>query len=259
MFQLLNLDFKEYKMKRSLGELEHFFLETKDGIQGRIKDFLFDEKRWVVHYLDVKFKGIEPTERVLVPRVFLDIPIWKYRKIPAELVSDKIERCPKIGSHLPISRKYEEELNKHYQVVPYWSAAYFGPVGTYYPPRPIEGPFTGIEEDNLGSILRSFNQVKGYHVETVDGRLGHIDDLIIDDSDWQIVYAIMDTSNWLPFSKKVMIAVSWMDKISYVDRNIRVKLNKETIKKAREYYPHLVRDEDFEKNNYDYYSMSLDK
>ena len=246
-------------MKRSLGELEHFFLETKDGVQGRIKDFLFDEKKWVVHYLDVKFKSIEPSERILVPRVFLDIPIWKYRKIPSELISDKIDRCPKISSHLPISRKYEEELNKHYQVVPYWSAAYFGPVGTYYPPRPIEGPFTEIEEDNLGSILRSFNEVKGYHVETVDGRLGHLDDLIIDDSDWQIVYAIMDTSNWLPFSKKVMIAVSWMNKISYVDRKICVNLDKETIKKAREYYPHLVRDEEFEKSNYDYYSMSLEK
>lgn len=246
-------------MKQSLKELSEFTIETKDGTKGKVKDFLFDEKSWVIHYLEAKFGGLQMSEKILIPRVFLRPPVWKHKHFPTELAKSEIEKCPKISDHLPVSRKYEEELIKYFDIVPYWSTAYFGPVGSYYPPRPIYGPLKSMEEKDMDTILRSFREVVGYRIDALDGKLGQIDDLIIDDEDWQIVYAVVDTSTWLPWSKKVLIAIEWMDKISYGDREVKIKLKKETIKNAEEYDPLKVIDEYYEKGLYDYFSMSLEK
>lgn len=246
-------------MKQSLRELEGFTIEIKDGTKGRVRDFLFDEKRWVIRYLEGKFTSLQPARNILIPRVFLKPPVWDGSLFPTELTKIQIDKCPELRDHLPVSRKYEEELNRHYKIAPYWSAAYFGPMGNYYPPRPLNVPSKAVEEDDIDTILRSFNEVRGYHIEALDGRIGHIDDLIIDDIDWQVVYAVVDTSNWLPWSKKVLIAIEWMDKISYVDGLVKINLKIDTIKKADEYQPALLKDDKYDKVLYDFYTRSLEK
>jgi len=44
-------------MKRSLKDLSHYSLETKDGKVGSTKDFLLDEKQWIIRYLEADFGG----------------------------------------------------------------------------------------------------------------------------------------------------------------------------------------------------------
>ena len=104
--------------------------------------------------------------------------------------------------------------------------------------------------------VRSFNEVKGYHIEATDGTIGHIDDLLVDDLDWQIVYALMDTKNWVPWSKKVLVGTNWMEEISYVKKEIKINLDKETIQSAPEFdYSEPITDK-FEKELFNYYESS---
>lgn len=248
-------------MKRSLKDLTGYTIETKDGRNGKVKDFLFDEKQWTVRYLEADFGSLFSPEKVLIPMLFLKQPLWEKKTFPTELSTSEIERCPKVSDHLPVSRKYEEELYKHFNVNPYWSPAYMGTIGAYYPVRPIRVPSQEqeVKENEVDSILRSFNEVEGYHIHSLDGMIGHIEDILIGDEDWQIIYAVIDTKNWLPWSKKVIITIDSMDKISYVKREVKINLKTDTIKNAPEYNPADLIDEKYEKGLYDFYSRSLVK
>lgn len=244
-------------MKRSLRELTGYSIETKDGKTGKAKDFLFDEKQWMIRYLEADFGGWLSSEKLLIPKVFLKPPLWRTRDFPTELKADDIEKCPKVEEHLPVSREYEQAIFDHYKINPYWASAYVASAGSVYPPRPSKVPQKAVIEKELDNILRSFNEIKGYEIESLDGKIGQIDDLLIDDEDWQIVYVIIDTQSWLPWSKKVMIAIEWLDEISYITRGARIKLKTETIKNAPEFDPNTLVDQKYEKSLYDYYSSSF--
>jgi len=246
-------------MKRSLKEILGYTIKTKDGENGRVKDFIFDEKQWAVRYLEADFGSLFSSQKLLIPKVFFDSPDWDKKHFPIELKQSDFEKCPKPEDRKPVSRKLEEEIYEFYELNPYWAKAYFGSAGNFYPPRPINVPSRISSEEDVDTILRSFKEVEGYHIHAMDGKLGHIEDIIIDDIDWQIIYVIIDTKNWLPWSKKVIIAVDWMESISYVKQEVNINLKTEIIKNAPEFNSVNLIDFKFEKSLFDYYSSSLVK
>ena len=83
--------------------------------------------------------------------------------------------------------------------------------------------------------------------------LGRISDMIIDDTDWQILYFVVDTNNLFPWSKKVILPIEVIDKISFSDREARVDMTKEAIKDSPEYNPDDAVNAEFEKVLYDFH------
>jgi hypothetical protein len=246
-------------MKRSLKGILDYKVETLDGKSGSTKDFLFDQKLWVVRFVKVDFGSLFTSERKLIPRVFLKTPQWQEKKFTVELNEDEIGKCPDIADHLPVSRKVEEQLFGYYGIDPYWTTPYPGHMTMYHPPRPVIPPAAPDPEEEVDTELRSFSEIEHYHINALDGKLGHIEDLVIDDEEWQVLYAIVDTSNWLPWSKKVMISIDFLDQISYTDGEVSINLKKDTIKSAPEFDPSVPIDEEYEKKVFDFYSRSLVK
>jgi hypothetical protein len=78
--------------------------------------------------------------------------------------------------------------------------------------------------------------VEGYHVAAKDGDIGHVDDLLIDDTDWTLHYMVIDTRNWLP-GKKMLVAPAWTSGIDWAGKKLQVDADRETIKQAPEYDP----------------------
>ena len=246
-------------MKRSLRDLTEFAIHTNDGKKGKVKDFLFDENQWAVRYLEADFGNLFSPRKVLIPKVFIKQAIWDDKAFLIDLSTSEIDKCPDIDDHLPVSRKYEQELHKYYETSPYWTHTYLASTAGYFPTRPVNTPSPAVEEDKVSTLLRSFKEVEGYHVQTLDGTMGHVDDILIDDEDWQIIYTVVDTKNWLPWSKKVLIAIAWMDKVSYVKKEVEINLNTKAIESAPEYSPEDLIDLNYEKDVHDFYSSSLVK
>lgn len=243
-------------MKRSLKNLLTFNIKETDGEKGSIKDFLFDEDKWIVRYLEVGLGNIFNDRKVLVEKSFLDQPDFDNRTFPVKLTKKQIEEAPKLSEHLPVSLKYEEEYNKHYRLVNYWDLPYSS-IETTYPPRPIRIPTKDFSEDDLDTKLRSFKEVENYHIHAKDGIFGHIHDLIVDDEDWQIVYAIVDTSKWMLWSRNVIIPINQLTKISYIKREVEINLSIEKIKNSPEYQEEKPMESDYEKALYDFYIKTL--
>ncbi|HKK58697.1 MAG TPA: PRC-barrel domain-containing protein [Salinivirga sp.] len=242
-------------MKRSLKALLGFDLATTDKEKGKVKDFLFDEERWVIRYLEADQGKILPSKQVLIPRVFLDQPEWSKGKFPVKMSKEDIEKCPATDETLPVSRKYEQELAEHLQLNNYWAVA--PPIiGTSaYPPRPIVTPENQVKEEDVDTNLRSFKEVIGYEVDTSDGSYGELTDIIIDDDDWQIVYFVTN-SKYTDTEREVMLAIGWIKEISYVNQRITLEIDFKNMVHAPEYHPATPVNIEFEKKVYDFYGRN---
>ncbi|MFH1320933.1 MAG: PRC-barrel domain-containing protein [Bacteroidota bacterium] len=203
---------------------------------------------------------------MLIPSMFLKETDWNKQHFEVELSKADLERCPAIEENLPVSRKYEELINRNYHISDYWSRDYYplnaipGITGNYLvPAEPVRMPGKIIREADIDTNLRSYNELIGYEVLTSDGKLGHIEDLLIDSSDWSVISTIVDTHKLQPWSKKVIIAVTWTEEISYLDKTITVSLSTEEVKNAPDFNPKEPVNEVYEKNLYDYYGKSVKK
>lgn len=242
-------------MKHRLDHLKKFDIETNDGLKGKVRDFLFDEDTWKVRYIDADFGGFFKDKRVLLPLDALAAPLWEDKHFPLNISRDQIDKSPGLEDKPTVSREYEKEIMKYYGYSAYWGAGYAPPeqAGLYYPARPLTAPAKKIDEENLGTHLRSFKEVEGYHILANDGNLGHVEDMIVDDADWQLTYLIVDTSNWRPWSKKVILLINWLKEISYVSKEVVINTDTETIKNAPEFDTDKPVEEAFEESLLEYY------
>lgn len=249
-------------MKRSLNELIGYSIKTKNDVRGSVKDFLFDEKSLILRYLEVDFGIPFSGKKVLIPEIFLKEPNWFEQYFPVELTTEVISKCPLIEDHLSVSRKYEEDLNQYYNIGYYWTPSSISPAETpvvSYPPLAIKVPNKFINEKNHGTKLMSFKEIKGCLIETLDGKSGHIDDIIINDIDWHIGFIVIYTSTWLSRSKKVLIPRNWINEISYVEKKIKINLESEVIESAPDFeFSNTTQIEVYEKYLSDYFKTPLE-
>ncbi len=244
-------------MKQSLNEISTYTIQTLDYTKGKVKDILFDEERWIVRYIETDLTNNSSEKRKLIPKMFFKNPNWDEQEFPVELTKSDVESCPDMGSNLPISRKYEQELYKHFKEEEYWMQSYVSPMGipaiTHpIPPSRVSGKV--IDEKKLKTHLRSFQEIIGYSIHALDGKLGQIDDIIVDDIDWRIIYAVVDTSTWMPLSKKVLVGVDRMSTISYADKEIKINVDSAVIKSAPEFDQSEPIDDEYEVMLYEYYN-----
>jgi sporulation protein YlmC with PRC-barrel domain len=247
-------------MKRSLKEILSYTITTSDGSSASINDILFDEEAWVLRYLEADFGNLFKDKRVLIPRVFFKDPEWEEKHFPVSIPKEDIEKLPPLEKHLPVSREYEKKLRKYYNLDYYWIHAQTGnfDVGLF-PPRPLHPPAKEVSQDDVESVLRSFKEIEAYRIQASDGTLGHVEDLIVDDADWQIVFLIIDTKNWVPWSKKVVLSINWLEKIDYPEQQVYINLNTETIKDAPDYESLKLNSREMEDSIFDFYSRSIVK
>jgi hypothetical protein len=88
------------------------------------------------------------------------------------------------------------------------------------------------EDDN--PHLRSCREVTGYLIEAVDGEIGHVQGLLVDEESWAIRYLIVDTSN-LGFGRQVLIAPEWIADVRWLDRRVMIDLARQAIQDAPPY------------------------
>jgi PRC-barrel domain len=84
--------------------------------------------------------------------------------------------------------------------------------------------------------LRSVVEVIGYRVHAVDGEIGHIENLVIDDANWSVHCFIVDTRNWW-FGKCVLISPLGVKAIDWFDRRVELNISRELVKTGQPWDP----------------------
>jgi len=241
-------------MLRSLKELFYYNLASKDGEIGRCKDFLFDDRFWTIRYMVAETGKWLPGRKVLVSPISLGEPDWGARLFPVRLTKKQIEDAPGLDQDAPVSRQYEMAWTQFYGWPHYWG----GPLAwgsaplpdMVYDERLTDKQSRGVRsgDDNL----RSADEVTGYHIQATDGEIGHVEDFIVDDATWTLRFLVVDTRNWLP-GKKVLIKISWVDSVNWLERKVTINLPRETIKNSPEYDPSIPVSREYEELLGDFY------
>jgi hypothetical protein len=225
-------------MLTNIAFLKGLAIHATDGDLGTVKRFYFDDETWAVRYLVVETGGWFDGRQVLISPISIIQADWPAKRLDVALTKKQVEDSPDVNTHQPVSRQHEAEYNRYYGYPSYWAGPYlWGP--SYYPGglaiKPIAPEKTNrVHQETPDSHLRSTEFVTGYHIDAVDGEIGHIDGFVLDDEAWAIRYIEVATRNWLP-GKKILISPEWIERVSWLDSKVYAAISREAIKSAPEY------------------------
>ena len=241
---------------KSVKEMQGYELGAQDGKIGRCNDFLFDDKTWAIRYIVGDTHKWLPGRKILISPISIGSAEESTQTLSIGLTKAQIKDSPPLESDAPVSRQYEKIFNQYHDWGNYWE----GPLtwGHYPFPRlllrteELQTKAATVEED---IHLRSTQEVLSYSIEATDTNIGHIEDFIVDEETWLIRYIVVDTSNWLPGSKKVVISPEWVERVEWANGSVFVDVPSEKIKKSPEYNPNVTLDRDYETALYQFYGL----
>jgi hypothetical protein len=223
-------------MQQDIKKLYGNKLVATDGDIGHIQDFYFDDKSWMIRYM-VADTGTWLTGRLvlLAPRAFGRLD-HAGKTLHINLSLKQIERCPSIESHMPVSRRYEVEYHRYYGWPEYWSGGPMAGLAGFPMVLPhssdeLEAQVRHNRSDD--KHLQSMHSVTGFHIQAVDGVIGHVSGFLVDNESWEINELVVEAGHWYS-GKEIRIAPSKVERISYEESTVFVSLTKEDIERTAE-------------------------
>lgn len=220
-------------MLRSAKQLYGYALGALDGEIGHVKGFYFDDKDWVIRYL-VADTGSWMTfgHKVLISPYALGSIYPGGRILQVRSTREKIEESPSIETELPVARQHELAYYRYYNWPVYWG----GPGLWGMNPVPLVPLDSEIDEKNQAHDaehepefhLRSTQEVTGYDVQAVDGEIGHVEDFLIEDENWEIKSLVVATGHWWS-GKDVVVPRTAVTRVSWEDSKVFVNLTRDAL------------------------------
>lgn len=229
-------------------------VQASDGLIGTVSDMLFDDRHWMVRWLVVDTGDWLSGRKVILPPSALGHPDPASGTFPVKLTRQQVEDSPAIGPDEHVSPDHEAGAVEHYGLSPYWSAGYLAGYHAQWAstPFPVSGSaetarrIDDAENDRFNPSLRSFALLHGYHVESRDGDLGHVEDFLVDDTNWNIRFLVLDTRNWWA-GKKVLVSPKSVLSIDWQARMLTLDVARQAVKDSPAYDPAAVLDIDFDR------------
>ncbi|PKL13725.1 MAG: photosystem reaction center subunit H [Spirochaetae bacterium HGW-Spirochaetae-8] len=221
-------------MLTKIKDLTGYILHCRDGEIGKVKEFYFDDLHWAIRYLIADTGSWLAGRQVLLsPYALLSVD-KVHKQIAVDLSKKQIEDSPLLPADKPISQQFETAYYRYYGWPLYWGGSYAW--GNW--PILIRDPGKRKSIESTGNAwnphLSSTLRVKGYHIQTLDGEIGHVKDCIIDDRTWAINYMVVDTYKWIK-GRIVLIPLKWIKRVSWDESKVIVNLSRAAIKKTPEY------------------------
>jgi len=163
------------------------------------------------------------------------------------LTRKQIEDSPPIEAHKPVSLQYEEEYFRYYgwPAYPGLGGMYGGGGMSGIAGFPVVPTMCQMPEEETNQRKRSImtailicearRQLTATTSKPATEKIGHVTDFIMDDENWAICHLVIETGHWFA-GKQIAISPEQIDRISSVESKIFVKVTKEAILEAPEYY-----------------------
>ena len=238
-------------MLRRAKAFKSFKLRARDGDIGKAREFYFDDRYWTVRYLVADTGGWLSGRQVLITPYSLEPAIEVDQVLPVELSKKQIEESPSLASDEPVSRQYETRFYDYYGLPYYGDGPNMWGISSYIVRDPKAVREEARREEAWDPHLRSTSNVTGYHIQSLDGAIGHVEDFIIDDDTWSIRYLVVDTKNWWA-GKHVLVSPQWIERVSWAELKVFINLSSEVIKRSPEYRPEPL-NRDYETALYRHY------
>ncbi|MGV8917076.1 MAG: PRC-barrel domain-containing protein [Pseudomonas sp.] len=255
-------------MLRSMQDLEDYTIGATDGDVGEVKDFYFDDETWVIRYFIVDTGAWLSSRKVLISPISILSHDWVFHRLNVAITKEQVKNSPDIDVDKPVSRQHEIQYLGYYGYPYYWGLAGMWSTGMY--PGGFGLPIGQAQDEQTREErakaerarhqdedphLRSCKAIIGYHIKAIDGEVGHVESLLIDEDTWAIQYLVVNTSNWW-LGHKVLIAPEWIDAVRWLDKTVSVDLECESIKTSPLYASSEQLNRERESSLYNHYGRA---
>lgn len=226
-------------MLQSIKKLYGQKLAALDGEIGHVKDVYFDDHSRAVRYIVADTGNWLTSRQVLLSPRALGTLRWDGKVLSVKLTRKQIDDCPPIEWHKPVSRQYEEEYHRYYGWPHYWEGDGLWGGMRGFPiletPPPISSASAPVasrrKAEKADAHLYSTQAVTGYHLQSTEGITGQVADFFMDPKSWAITQLVVKLGHRLT-RKEVQIPMRQVERISYQDSTVFVKLNREAVEKS---------------------------
>lgn len=233
----------------SFKQLKHFSIHATDEDIGGCRDLLFDDQDFVVRYLVADTNTWLPMSRkvVISPISVSELDV-DGESVHVSMTAETIKNSPSIDEHKPVSREYEETLFQYFGYGYYWIGP--GAWGDFAHPGEladvgVDGADEEESSDKPVNHLRACGEINGYDVQTQDGDLGHVCDFVFDATNWAMKLIVIDTRNWLPGGKKVVIKPTSLNTIDWSSHKVDIALSQEALQDQPEFDSDRLQEEHY--------------
>ena len=80
-------------------------------------------------------------------------------------------------------------------------------------------------------MLHRLSRLRGCHIHAIDGEIGHVDDVLVDERTFAVQYLVVDTSNWIG-GRWVLISPTVVTNIDSAHGIVAVSLTRDQIKNS---------------------------
>lgn len=222
----------QYNIKSLIG----YSMASTDGDIGKVEEFYFEDTTLLIRYLIVKAGNWFLDRKVLIaPQAIINIDT-EHHRFPVNLTKEQIRSSPDIDTDKPVSRQQIMELYGHYTWPGYGGSGFYaGGSEAVMDNVPIIDEKIMKEADSNDNRndddihLRSTSAVLEYHIHASDGDIGHVSDFILDDSNWKIMFLIVDTHNWFG-GKKVLVEMGKVKEIQWENSKVILDMSVNSLK-----------------------------
>jgi hypothetical protein len=207
-------------MLRTVKSLYGYSLHAMDGMIGKVHEIFFIDDSWDIAYIVVRIGGVLRGRRVLLRTSLCGKPEVSSRSLPVTLTRAQVARLPGVESDMPVS-SYKLMLLREYYEVPGMVAGGGFSVLPVPPPSLTEEEEREIAlmESHRNPHLRRSREVSRYHLQLKGGLRCPVDDIIMDDAAWCIMYFVVATGGWLN-KRKVLIESANVTEIQWGEKEV---------------------------------------
>jgi hypothetical protein len=244
----------------AVGGLVGCAVKASDGDVGSVKDFLFDDENWKIRWMVVSAGKWLPGRQLLIhPSAIAPLTLPAKPQFPmmspgdrlelaVNLTKREIEQGPYSAEDEPVNKDMEALLYDYYGWDPYWGATHFG---AELMPNAEERIVDAVARRDAGDVippvdggdhLHSVAAFKDYYVHAVDGDIGHVENLLADDANWEIRYLVIATRNWWP-GKIVQLSPYAVKNIDWFGQHINMNVTRDQVRSAPAWDPLAMMDE----------------
>lgn len=235
-------------MLRNINSLIGHKIHATDGELGKVDEFYFGDRTWNIRYMVVETGNWLFGRKVLISPEALKTPDWRSNIFPVALTREQVRTSPDIDTQKTVSRQHEIELQKHYAWggYGYYAGGMSGDFHFPAAPEEAERPEAGAQpRPKEDTHLRGTRAVTGYHLHARDGKIGKVEDYLVDDAKWVIRYLVADAAPWLS-GRKVLISPRRIKSVNWETSEVFVDLSKAAVRNSPPFDPSQPVSENYE-------------
>ncbi len=225
----------------SLNKIKSYNVQAYDGPIGKIKDFYFDEKNWIIRYLLIDSDGYLNRSNGFISTSSISNIDPIANIIRVNFSSNHIGRNTE--AHIEIKQK--ENNHRERQMEIQFSDFFKRPNSWGHLDGPwVVGPQGVIYENMVGKNeirlqscqpnLPSYNQLAKYQVHAINAYLAPIKDILINEDTWQFNFLELEKGAWQP-SQSTLVPYDLIERLNMEERNIEVLTDHFLLSSAPDY------------------------